>query len=391
MSENPVMIFARLTNDLVEIGWQDQPNQMFHPIWLRDNCRCESCGDPVIGRRNLRLTDIELDIKPTAIDIIETGLRIRWPDQHESDYSAQWLIDNAYDDNSRQHRGFQPAHWDDAFRAKPPLLDFETVNGSDEGLLSALHRLRDHGLCFIQAAPAVPGTLEKLARKIGYPQTSNFGCVQDLVFDPGKASIANDVLALKPHTDEPYRASPPGILLFQCIETDANGAGYSLFMDGFEIAQQLRDEDPEGFAALCRYPQTFRRHFENDVDLITQFPTISVDEFGNINGVRVNDRVAAPLSIPPAAVEVYYRGLKRLLTLSEDESRTIKLRLHPGDIAIFDNHRILHGRTNLTINGKRWIQWIQIKRGDFHSCMRILADKLGQPRDSKPLLRGSYG
>ena len=57
----------------------------------------------------------------------------------------------------------------------------------------------------------------------------------------------------------------------------------------------------------------------------------------------------------------------------------------------FDNHRVLHGRTDLTVDGKRWLQWVQIERGDFHSSLRILADRLGQARDARPLMRGAYG
>ncbi len=162
-------------------------------------------------------------------------------------------------------------------------------------------------------------------------------------------------------------------------------------MDGFEIAEKLRAEDLPGFTALCDHAQAFRRHYEGEVDLIAEFPILSTDEFGNLCGIRINDRVAAPLSIAPEQVEVYYRGLRRLLELAEDERLMLKLMLQPGDIAIFDNHRILHGRSELAIDGKRWLQWLQIERGDFHSSLRIIADRLGLPRDAGPLLRGAYG
>jgi hypothetical protein len=67
------------------------------------------------------------------------------------------------------------------------------------------------------------------------------------------------------------------------------------------------------------------------------------------------------------------------------------LTLQPGDIAIFDNHRVLHDRTDLTVNGQRWLQRVQIERGDFHSSLRILADRLGLARDTRPMPRGAYG
>ena len=156
--------------------------------------------------------------------------------------------------------------------------------------------------------------------------------------------------------------------MFHCVETDLTGAGSSVFLDGFEIAEVVRREDPQGFAALARNSQAFRRHFAGDVDLIAEFPVISTDEFGNLTGIRLNDRVAAPLSIPPDQVRAFYRGLRRLLELAEDPDRMIRLTLRPGHIVIFDNHRVLHGRTELTVKGRRWLQWLQVERGDFHSA-----------------------
>ena len=233
--------------------------------------------------------------------------------------------------------------------------------------------------------------VEALSLRFGFPQESNFGRVQDLVFNPQKRSIANDIKALKPHTDEPYRSSPPGILLFHCITNDQTGAGSSTFVDGFEIAERLRTHDAEGFYALCNNPQSFRRHFTDNVDLIAEFPVISLDEFGNLCGVRINDRVAAPARIAPDQIETYYRGLHYLLQQSEEPQLILHLTLKPGDIAIFDNHRVLHGRTDLTVDGERWLQWVQIERGDFHSSLRILADRLGLARDTRPMPRGAFG
>jgi len=390
-NEQPGLSSAGFENELVEVRWSDGKRSEFHPIWLRDNCRCEDCGDPAIGYRKLRLTDLDLDCRPQRIETADTEIQLRWNDGHHSVYPASWLRAHAYDDELRASRAFEPMLWDPGFRDNPPLFDYAEIDGDDAGLLKALQQVRDFGLCLIRNAPAEAGIAETLALRFGYPQESNFGRVQDLLFDPGKSSIANDVKALKPHTDEPYRASPPGLLLFHCIANDQSGAGSSLFMDGFEIAESLRQQDADGFAALCTYAQAYRRHFDDDVDLIAEFPILSIDEFGNLSGIRLNDRVAAPLSIPPQQVETYYRGLRYLLELAETDSLMLKLTLQPGDIAIFDNHRILHGRSDLMINGQRWLQWVQIERGDFHSSLRVIADRLGLPRDTNPFLQGAYG
>ena len=388
---DPKLKSVSFDNDLIELCWSDASSSFFHPLWLRDNCRCEICGDPAIGYRNLRLTTLELDCEPQNLEAEAERLSVTWQDKHLSIYSAAWLHAHAYDDALRAARVFKPRLWDQSFRDAPPRFDYAEIESSDEILWQALMQVRDHGICFLYNAPAEPGILEVFARRFGFPQESNFGRVQDLIFNPDKQSIANDVKALKPHTDEPYRASPPGLLLFHCIANDQTGAGSSLFMDGFELAERLREQDPGGFTALCNNAQAYRRHFAGEVDLIAEFPILSVDESGNLSGIRLNDRVAAPLSISSAQVTTYYRGLRALLELAEDDALMMKLTLQPGDIAIFDNHRILHGRSDLTINGERWLQWIQIERGDFHSSLRIIADRLGLARDVNPLLRGAYG
>jgi gamma-butyrobetaine dioxygenase len=381
-------------DSILKLEWSDGHSSRYHAIWLRDNCRCEICGDPAIGRRNLRLTSLDLDVRLVRAEFCEPGssnsIAVTWSDGHQGLFDSAWLRGNAYHSEHREKRAYQPELWSDGFRKDPVSMDFNAVMGQDASLLDLLHSLKKRGLCFVEGAPAQPGTLELFASRIGFIQENNFGRVQDLVADRTQRSIANDVDALKPHTDEPYRASPPGILMFHCIETDETGDGASIFLDGFEAAESLRNVDPGGFETLVSHNQAFRRHFEDDVDLIAEFPVISTDEFGNICGVRINDRVAAPTCIEHDVIPVYYRAMQQLLEFVEDESRMVKKVLRPGDIAVFDNHRVLHGRTRLQFRGRRWLQWVQIERGDFHSTMRILAGRLGRERDTSPLLRGAY-
>ena len=107
---------------------------------------------------------------------------------------------------------------------------------------------------------------------------------------------------------------------------------------------------------------------------------------GFVDAVRRGDGAAET-----QMVERYSRGLRYLLQQSEDHALILHQTLSPGDIVLFDNHRVLHGRTDLTVEGRRWLQWVQIERGDFHSSLRILADRLGVARDARPLMKGAYG
>lgn len=41
----PQLNAANIDNELVRLDWNDITSSIFHPIWLRDNCGYESCGD----------------------------------------------------------------------------------------------------------------------------------------------------------------------------------------------------------------------------------------------------------------------------------------------------------------------------------------------------------
>ena len=377
----------------VRVTWTDGESAIYHFVWLRDNCHCQKCGTPIIGQKDFRITMMPMDLAPRTIELSSPEcLRIEWSgDGHVSHYSSSFLHAHSYEDKARRTRRFRPTLWDRGYLKEPPTKPFDLVMQDQKAFRDLLATVRDYGLCFVKDAPPVPSTIESFARRIGYIQENNFGRIQDLIVDPSKRSVAFSDRRLVPHTDEPYRASPPGILLFHCIETCATGGGQSEFVDGFKAAEILREEDPEGFHVLTTQRLAFRRRFEGDVDLHAEFPVISLDEFGDVTGVRINDRVAAPLSIAHRYVVPFYRAHRRLLDLTGREDLTITRTLQPGDLAIFDNHRVLHGRTGFDLKGRRWLRWCQVERGDFFSTLRILEDKLGSEREPLRMPTGAYG
>ncbi len=378
--------------DALRVTWKDGAAATFHFVWLRDNCLCEICGDPVIGKKDFRIVMMPVDIAPSAVEMASpTGLRVEWSnDGPVSHFESRFPRDHCYEEDARRARRFQPTLWDRAYLKVPPSRPYDEASASDAAFYDALSTVREYGLYFLTGAPVEVGVLEFFASRIGYIQENNFGRIQELTVDPAKRSVAFSDRRLVPHNDEPYRASPPGILLFHCIETCPEGGGQSEFVDAFKVAELLRQEDPEGFEVLASQRQAFRRHFDGDVDLQAEFPVISLDEFGSLAGVRINDRVAAPLSIAHQHVVPFYRAYRRLLELTGRADLTIARTLQPGDVAIFDNHRILHGRTGLDLKGPRWLRWAQVERGDFFSTLRVLEDKLGAPREDRRMLRGAY-
>jgi gamma-butyrobetaine dioxygenase len=183
-----------------------------------------------------------------------------------------------------------------------------------------------------------------------------------------------------PHTDEPYRYSPPGIMMFHCIDASTDGGGISTFVDGFNVAEALRNTEPRMFDLLTRVKVPYRRHYKGKVDVQAAAPLIVVDSQGNIDGVRFTDRVMAPLNPAFGGMDAFYEAFRVLSDLYYDERRWCRIPLKPGDMVAFDNHRVLHGRTAFSADLKRrFLRLCHVERTEFHSRFRILGRSLGVP------------
>jgi gamma-butyrobetaine dioxygenase len=66
--------------------------------------------------------------------------------------------------------------------------------------------------------------------------------------------------------------------------------------------------------------------------------------------------------------------------------------MKPGDLHIFDNHRVLHGRTAFeTAGGDRHLQQCSINRDEFHNTLRTMAARLGSLEQNLTLAGGAIG
>jgi hypothetical protein len=64
-------------------------------VWLRDNCPCPLCRDPVSGQRLLHITDIPADI--AVAEVVSsggTGSVLFHPDGHRAVFGRDWLARN---------------------------------------------------------------------------------------------------------------------------------------------------------------------------------------------------------------------------------------------------------------------------------------------------------
>jgi len=211
----------------------------------------------------------------------------------------------------------------------------------------------------------------EVARRFGIPRETNFGVLFDVCSVPDANDLAYTSLPLDPHTDNPYRTPVPGIQLLHCISNPCAG-GLSTLVDGMEAARRLRETAPEDFDMLCQTKVKFR-YTDCDCELVAHAPLIELDRDGEFAGIHYSPRLDFVPLLPYEELERFYaarRWLNTLLTSPELERR---FRLADGDLIMFDNRRLLHGRTGFEgSTGRRHLQGCYIDADGPRSRYRVL-------------------
>lgn len=367
----------------VRVDWGDAHQSVFHHVWLRFNCVCEQCGDLDSGIGTLLITDVPKDITPAKVWLDELGrLLVEWGnDGHQSSFDPVWLRAHCYSAHERKRRRHQPRLWDASLMDDLPRCDYDQVMTDDSSRLNLFEQICDLGFSIMHGAPATPAALERVGSSFGHLESTDIlGRITDLYTSPEKVFITDTPLPIPKHTDYCYRHAPSGIQFFQGVKT-SGGGGESVFGDGFKIAAVLRETEPEAFDLLSRVPLQFYRYTKDKNAFYSEGLAISLNQWGEVVGFRYANRVtAAPLDLPEELVEPIHDALRKLVTLMNEPGLEVRHLLEPGDIVIFDNQRVLHGRTAYDDNqGERHIRRCQVAREDFHSRLRLLMIELDRP------------
>jgi alpha-ketoglutarate-dependent taurine dioxygenase len=175
---------------------------------------------------------------------------------------------------------------------------------------------------------ALKAHLSTIARPIAY---LDLPLVMDLRPRPGfqPASYAG-IGEFDLHTDLTWHEKPPKYIAMFCITQESAGGGIPLLADGWQAIEALDEKDVH---YLRTEPVTF--------------PPPSHITYPALTGPIVTERDNGELFIrfrydmlenPAPAVDNFNRAVNK---------HVIHLNVSPGSIYIFDNERMLHGRTEL--------------------------------------------
>jgi gamma-butyrobetaine dioxygenase len=172
----------------------------------------------------------------------------------------------------------------------------------------------------------------------------------------------------------------PGIQLLHCIANETSG-GLSTLVDSLSVLKRLKEEDPEGYKLLSEIPVRYR-HVDKEVELIERRTMIESDPSGKVTGIAYSPRLDYLPLLENDKLVIFHRARKRLGQLLSSPEFEWRFRLEPGQLQMFHNTRVLHGRTGFDASeGLRHLQGAYIDldapKGRYNAIKRQqkLADK----------------
>jgi len=364
-----------ITLSSVDIEWNDDQISYFHFLWLRDNCPSSIHSDTRM--RIFNILDVSKNIHPIRYSINTNGnLVLDWSEgNHQSVYLSSWLREHCY--TIKNKKKFQSPYtlWDSSKKKNIESfkIDHEEVMNSDEGLLKWLEKLHFLGLAILTNCPNKKNSAFKILNRISHIRETFFGTPFEVINIPKPNNTAYTADALRNHTDLPYYEYAPGYQFLHCLINDAKG-GLSSVVDGFAVANLLRNEDPETFNVLTNTHIKFKDNdYTQNKTRIFYSPLIALTKNNDFNDIKFNMAAMSIIDIKPDKMKSFYNAYRKFASLLHDKKFFLNFRLESGNIFSFNNRRILHGRTKFNPNsGRRHLQGYYMDRDEIISRLNYL-------------------
>ncbi|MEM7032366.1 MAG: TauD/TfdA family dioxygenase [Chloroflexota bacterium] len=358
-----------LEDNNLQIVWANGQQSQFNYRWLRDNCPSPKSRHEN-GQRLIETALIPADIHPEHVQLTsDNQIQITWAnDNHISPFAGEWLWANAPTVVTNKPT---PYHlWSGQTLPNFPDYDYADICRDETMLSDWLKQVHDYGFALLRQVPAESTMVTQVANLFGYVRETNYGRHFEVKSVANPNNLAYTGLALSPHTDNPYRDPVPTLQLLHCLNSSVDG-GDSVLVDGFQVAEAIRQETPAYFDLLAKWPIRFRFQDE-ETNLIAEVPIMRLDHFGNVEAIRFNNRSAEPFQMPVTVIDDYYDAYQAFARKLDDPTYQYRFKLQPGDLFIVDNLRVLHGRTGFASSGERHLQGCYADRDGLYSRLRIL-------------------
>jgi gamma-butyrobetaine dioxygenase len=141
--------------------------------------------------------------------------------------------------------------------------------------------------------------------------------------------------------------------------------GTSLFLDLFLVIDRMKRDWPKEYDVLTRVPVRFS--YENDGKSFEYLRPTIVPDINDQVHVFYSPPFQGPIHCNPNDITAFYKSFHVFESLIHDETLLYKYLLRAGDVVLFANRRVLHGRESFDhYLGNRWLKgtyvgWDEVK------------------------------
>lgn len=389
----------------VQVGDPVKTPGAWHPVFLRDACPSPLCIDPSTTQKTFQTTDIPVDIKAKSVERQENGdVKVTWendipgfgPD-HVSIYPAQFFkAQDTYVSRVRDRSDANiPRTWNQSrIREELQFINYNDYMNDDRQLFRALLMLNRYGLLLLRQVPNSEKSVEHIAGRIGPIRDTFYGRTWDVESVPNAKNVAYTHQSLGLHMDLQYMQNPPGFQFLHCLGNTCKG-GDSVFSDTFYAASQL---SPKDYKTLTQFNLAY--HYRNgDEHYYQEHPVIETSQLAYTKKLpeHVWEKVPQFINYSPpfqanipvsrmaqSAMIPLDAALRNFAKAVENPENLYQYRLGEGECVIFNNRRVLHGRSAFEAEkGQRWLKGAYVDTDVFKSKWRVMSKKMRDASMSK--------
>ena len=350
----------------LKIVFSNNKKDNFLNIWLRDHAKDKSSWDARSNQRKIYTAKLkpDLHIKKAVIKDNGKSIDILWSDLTTPiNYPSIFFKENSI----YKKKNFKNIRiWEKKEITDEVYVNFEDAI-SDNGFKTFLNKLYKFGFVVIQNCKTEMSSVEKVAKKIGYVRESIFGGLWSFESNQDMADSAYTQDELRPHTDSTYSNDAPGLQLLLCCHYKASG-GESIMVDGFKIAQKINLLRKDLYNLLCDMEVT-GQYIGDGVFLQAKRPIFKLNPNKELIQVSFNNYDRAVFRADDKKTLKFYDAIRQFDLIANNKKYQWRRILKPGELLIFNNWRILHGRGSF--KGERKMSGCYINKEDFDSACRI--------------------
>lgn len=353
--------------DLLKITWQDGAKSTFPNIWLRASVRDPKYfTDSLIYNQSdyARFIATESPIVKAENGEGSEDVTVEWED-HRSSFNASWLRAQDMKNNDSLRKEHEITLWD--ADSKFPVYSYSERMEKLDSWLTDLVR---YGVAFFEGVPPSQEGLEGIIHCVGQQkQRTHPTDTFEISADKSKAEqIDQDIYAPEKHPVHIDTAYYDAVNRLSCLVASKYSAPvqdtFNYWVDNLAVIEQLRREEPEAYELLCTIPARFSRrrmtvqekcdpdkvyiyHYDNTLER----PIISFNRLEKRHPTVYISNKHAGLELgnfkDHSTMKKFYEAFTLLHHKLYDPANHTRFLLKEGTAAIFNNHRVSHGRDDI--------------------------------------------